>query len=41
VRPMEQLAVDLATDNPGQWMLYCHNLYHQQAGMRTTLSYVT
>ncbi len=41
VRPMEQLAVDLATDNPGQWMLHCHNLYHQQAGMMTTLSYVT
>jgi FtsP/CotA-like multicopper oxidase with cupredoxin domain len=41
VRPMERLAVDLAADNPGQWMLHCHNLYHQQAGMMTTLSYVT
>jgi len=41
VRPMEQLAVDLAADNPGQWMLHCHNLYHQQAGMMTTLSYVS
>jgi multicopper oxidase len=41
VRPMEQFAVDLAAANPGQWMLHCHNLYHQQAGMMTTLSYVT
>jgi multicopper oxidase len=41
VRPMDQLAVDLAADNPGQWMLHCHNLYHKQAGMMTTLSYVT
>jgi FtsP/CotA-like multicopper oxidase with cupredoxin domain len=41
VRPMEQFAVDLEATNPGQWMLHCHNLYHQQAGMMTTLSYVT
>ncbi len=41
VRPMEQFAVDLEASNPGQWMLHCHNLYHQQAGMMTTLSYVT
>src|SRR6266511_636409 len=41
VRPMERFAVDLAADNPGQWMLHCHNLYHQQAGMMTTLSYVS
>jgi FtsP/CotA-like multicopper oxidase with cupredoxin domain len=40
VRPMEQLAVDLAADNPGQWMVHCHNLYHQEAGMMPTLSYV-
>ncbi len=41
VRPMEQFAVDLEAANPGQWMLHCHNLYHQQAGMMTTLSYVS
>jgi multicopper oxidase len=41
VRPMEQFAVDLTADNPGQWMLHCHNLYHQQAGMMTTLSYLS
>jgi FtsP/CotA-like multicopper oxidase with cupredoxin domain len=40
VRPMQQLAVDVAADNPGQWMAHCHNLYHQEAGMMTTLSYM-
>jgi FtsP/CotA-like multicopper oxidase with cupredoxin domain len=40
VRPMERLAVDLAANNPGHWMVHCHNLYHQQAGMMTTLSNV-
>jgi FtsP/CotA-like multicopper oxidase with cupredoxin domain len=40
VRPMERFVVDLEATNPGQWMLHCHNLYHQQAGMMTTLSYV-
>jgi multicopper oxidase len=33
IRPMQQLAVDLEADNPGQWMLHCHNVYHQEAGM--------
>jgi multicopper oxidase len=40
IRPMQQLAVDLEADNPGQWMLHCHNVYHQEAGMMTTLSYL-
>jgi FtsP/CotA-like multicopper oxidase with cupredoxin domain len=41
VRPDEPVAVDFVADNPGQWMLHCHNLYHQQGGMMTTVSYVT
>jgi len=40
VRPDEQIAVDLIADNPGQWVLHCHNIYHMEAGMMTTLSYV-
>ena len=40
VRPMRRVTVDLETANPGQWMIHCHNAYHQQAGMMTTLSYV-
>ncbi|MGH9222594.1 MAG: multicopper oxidase family protein [Acidimicrobiales bacterium] len=40
VRPDERVAVDFVADNPGQWMLHCHNLYHQSGGMMTTVSYV-
>jgi FtsP/CotA-like multicopper oxidase with cupredoxin domain len=40
VPPMGQVQVDLDADNPGQWMLHCHNAYHAEAGMMTTLSYV-
>ncbi len=40
MRPMESIAVDLVADNPGQWALHCHNLYHGEAGMMTTLSYL-
>jgi FtsP/CotA-like multicopper oxidase with cupredoxin domain len=33
--------VDFAADNPGRWMVHCHNLYHAEAGMMTLLSYRT
>ncbi|MEV0267800.1 multicopper oxidase family protein [Hamadaea sp. NPDC050747] len=26
-------------DNPGRWMLHCHNAYHAEAGMMTLLGY--
>ena len=39
VRPMQTLAVDLDADNPGQWATHCHNIYHAEAGMMTTVSY--
>ena len=39
VRPMQTVAVDLDADNPGQWATHCHNIYHAEAGMMTTLSY--
>ena len=39
VRPMQSLEVDLVADNPGQWALHCHNIYHAEAGMMTVLSY--
>jgi FtsP/CotA-like multicopper oxidase with cupredoxin domain len=41
VLPMQKLAVDLIADNPGEWMLHCHNTYHMEAGMMTSLNYVT
>lgn len=40
VRPQERLAVDFMADNPGQWVLHCHNVYHQEGGMETLVSYV-
>lgn len=39
VRPMQRVTVDLAADNLGQWMLHCHNSYHQDAGMMTRMDY--
>jgi FtsP/CotA-like multicopper oxidase with cupredoxin domain len=39
VRPMQALEVDLEADNPGQWATHCHNAYHAETGMMTTLSY--
>lgn len=39
VRPMQTLEVDFDADNPGQWATHCHNIYHAEAGMMTTLSY--
>ncbi len=40
VFPMQQLEVALDADNPGIWMLHCHNTYHQEAGMMTSLNHV-
>ena len=39
VRPMQTVEVDLEADNPGQWATHCHNIYHAETGMMTTLSY--
>jgi FtsP/CotA-like multicopper oxidase with cupredoxin domain len=39
VRPMQSIDVDLDADNPGQWATHCHNIYHAESGMMTTLSY--
>ncbi|MDQ4069616.1 MAG: multicopper oxidase domain-containing protein, partial [Actinomycetota bacterium] len=41
VRPNEPLSVEFVADNPGQWMVHCHNNYHQEGGMMLTVSYVT
>jgi FtsP/CotA-like multicopper oxidase with cupredoxin domain len=42
VLPMQTVAVNLVADNPGSaWMLHCHNTYHQEAGMMTSLNYST
>ena len=41
VRPMQTIVADLDANNPGQWATHCHNIYHAEAGMMTTLSYRT
>ncbi|AOW95238.1 copper oxidase [Rhodococcus sp. WMMA185] len=40
VLPNQTVEVDFDATNPGQWMVHCHNLYHGEAGMMTTLSYI-
>jgi FtsP/CotA-like multicopper oxidase with cupredoxin domain len=40
VPPMGAVSVDFKANNPGRWMLHCHNAYHAEAGMMTRLEYV-
>lgn len=39
VKPMEIAEVLVQADNPGLWALHCHNTYHMEAGMMTSLQY--
>ncbi len=34
-----RVSVAFDADNPGEWALHCHNLYHMAAGMMTTVKY--
>jgi len=38
LQPGERAQLALVADNPGQWMLHCHILEHQAAGMMATVS---
>ena len=40
VLPKRTVSVYFDADNPGQWMLHCHNTYHLEAGMMTRLDYL-
>lgn len=40
VLPKQKILAVLVADNPGLWVLHCHNTYHQEAGMQTRLDYV-
>lgn len=40
VPAMGKVDVDLLADNPGRWMIHCHNAYHAEAGMMTRLDYL-
>ncbi|MQS37145.1 multicopper oxidase domain-containing protein, partial [Streptomyces katsurahamanus] len=39
ILPNATLTVDFDADNPGLWMIHCHNVYHAEAGMMTVLGY--
>ncbi|MET8720336.1 multicopper oxidase family protein [Streptomyces misionensis] len=39
VLPGRTVSVYFDADNPGRWMLHCHNAYHGEAGMMTLLAY--
>ncbi|MFI2645406.1 multicopper oxidase family protein [Streptomyces sp. NPDC018610] len=39
VLPHRKLVCDFYADNPGLWMLHCHNQYHSESGMMTILGY--
>jgi FtsP/CotA-like multicopper oxidase with cupredoxin domain len=33
--PEEKVEVAFVADNPGDWMLHCHIIEHQETGMMT------
>ncbi len=39
VLPMQTVTADLQADNPGKWAFHCHNIYHAEIGMMTSLQY--
>jgi multicopper oxidase len=39
VPPKQTVEVDFDTDNPGRWIVHCHNDYHLDNGMATFLEY--
>ncbi|KIE23376.1 copper oxidase [Streptomyces sp. MUSC 125] len=39
VLPKRSASVFFDADNPGRWLLHCHNAYHGQAGMMTLVAY--
>lgn len=40
VLPKQTVEVDFESNNPGQWLTHCHNIYHGEAGMMAVVSYV-
>lgn len=41
VLPSQSVEMVFQANNPGDWMIHCHNAYHLEAGMATVLSYTT
>jgi len=40
VPPMASVTIAFDADNPGKWAFHCHNGYHMEAGMMTSVDYV-
>lgn len=41
VPPMASRTIEFYANEPGQWMLHCHNLYHMDSGMARVVRYNT
>lgn len=39
ILPGQTLTADFDADNPGLWIAHCHNIYHAESGMTTTIGY--
>ena len=39
VLPNRTLSVEFDADNPGRWLMHCHNIYHGEAGMMGAIAY--
>ncbi|MGA4539439.1 multicopper oxidase family protein [Uniformispora flossi] len=39
ILPGQTLFADFDADNPGLWMIHCHNVYHAETGMMSLLGY--
>ncbi len=39
VSPHGSRTIELLADEPGEWMLHCHNLYHMKTGMARVVKY--
>ncbi|WP_165987822.1 multicopper oxidase family protein [Streptomyces sp. YIM 98790] len=40
VLPGQTVEADFTADNPGWWMVHCHNVYHAESGMMAPLGYL-
>lgn len=41
VPPHSQRTIEFLANEPGEWMLHCHNLYHMKTGMARVVKYST
>jgi FtsP/CotA-like multicopper oxidase with cupredoxin domain len=39
VPPNQTVVADFDADNPGQWVMHCHNIYHEASGMMGLVAY--